>query len=125
MRRSHVIAGAVAFVIAATAAGYALSNDGEIGPALHETANGRVLHPVGVMTPVGNFPTGGALTPNGRYYWAVSTGRGYNDVRIVDVRTSRLVQVLPLPGASGGIAMDPQRPRVYISGVRDSGDPYE
>ena len=125
MRRSHVIAGAVAFVIAATAAVYALTNDGEIGPALHETANGRVLHPVGVMTPVGNFPTGGALTPNGRYYWAVSTGRGYNDVRIVDVRTNRLVQVLPLPGASGGIAMDPQRPRVYISGVRDSGDPYE
>ena len=67
------------------------------------------------MTTVGNFPTGGALTPDGRFYWTVSTGRGVNDIRIVSVRTGKVVQTLPLPGASGGIVMDPKRPLAYVS----------
>jgi DNA-binding beta-propeller fold protein YncE len=124
-RPRWIVAAATALLVGATAAGYALSDDGEIGPARHETANGRVLHPAGVMTQVGNFPTGGALTPNGRFYWSVSTGRGYNDVRIVDVRTNRLVQTLPIPGASGGIVMNRRKPVVYVSGVRDSREPSE
>src|SRR5256885_16875302 len=85
-----------------------------------ETGNGRVLPPAGELTEVGNFPTGGALTPNGRFYWSVSTGRGYNDIRIVNVRTNRLVQTGPLPGGSGGIAMNTHQHLVYVSGVHDS-----
>ena len=69
---------------------------------------------------IGQFPTGGALTRNGRYYWTVSTGRGRNDVKIVSVRTGRVTQILTLPGASGGIAMDPTRDVAYVSGVHDS-----
>ena len=37
------------------------------------------------MTTVGQFPTGGALTRDGRFYWTLSTGRGKQDIRIVDV----------------------------------------
>jgi hypothetical protein len=40
--------------------------NGEIGPSLGITANGRQLDPVGRLTQVGNFPTGSALTPDGR-----------------------------------------------------------
>lgn len=117
-RRILTLAGTT---LAATAAvAYAVAVPGRIGPSLHETGNGRVLHPAGKIVQVGNFPTGGALTPDGRFYWAVSTGRGLNDIRIVDVARQRLVQVVPIPGASGGIAMDPQRPVVYVSGVADS-----
>ena len=58
MTRRHLVAAATAVLVGATTVGYALSNDGEIGPARHETANGRVLHPAGVITHVGNFPTG-------------------------------------------------------------------
>jgi len=50
----------------------------------------------------------------------VSTGRGFNDIRIVSVRTGRIVQIVPVPGASGGIAMDPTQPIAYVSGVADS-----
>ena len=108
-------------VLAATAAvTYAVSDVGRIGPAQHETANGRVLHPAGKLTKVGNFPTGGALTDDGRFYWTVATGRGFNDIRIVSTTHHRVVQTLPIPGASGGIVMDPHRPLVYVSGVADS-----
>ncbi|HEY3190611.1 MAG TPA: bifunctional YncE family protein/alkaline phosphatase family protein, partial [Solirubrobacteraceae bacterium] len=50
-------------------------------------------------------------------------GRGANDVRIVSVRTGKMIQTLPLPGSSGGIAMDPAHALVYVSGVADS--PHE
>jgi DNA-binding beta-propeller fold protein YncE len=120
MRRKHLVTGVAVLALAATAVSYAVTGEGQIGPALHETANGRVLHPAGTLTQVGNFPTGGALTPNGKFYWALSTGRGYNDIHIVDVRSNRLVQTLPLPGASGGIAMNTRKPLVYVSGLHDS-----
>jgi DNA-binding beta-propeller fold protein YncE len=105
---------------AVTAAAYSATSTGVIGPSIHEFGNGRVLSPAGDMVQVGNFPTGGALTPGGRFYWAVSTGRGQNDIRIVDVSTQTVVQTVVVPGASGGIAMDPTRPVAYLSGVADS-----
>ena len=43
-----------------------------------------------------------------------------NDIRIVVGRgeAPRVIQILPLPGASGGIAIDGTRSLVYVSGVR-------
>ncbi|MDQ1746553.1 MAG: hypothetical protein QOD07_816, partial [Frankiaceae bacterium] len=112
---------ALAAVVAATAtAAYSGISDGVIGPSIRELGNGRVLNPAGQMVAVGNFPTGGALTPDGRFYWAVSTGRGQNDIRIVDVSTQTVVQTVVVPGASGGIVMDPTQPMAYVSGVADS-----
>ena len=115
--------GLVGLVVVASAAIAATSKDtGRIGPALHITPNGRLLQPPGRLVTLGHFPTGGALTPDGRFYWTVSTGRALNDIRIVSVaiRHPRVIQILPLPGASGGIAIDGNRSRVYVSGVADS-----
>jgi DNA-binding beta-propeller fold protein YncE len=98
------------------------------GPAATAHAflgNGRDLTPYGRMTAVGQFPTGGALTRDGRFYWAVGTGRGTNDVRIVAVATGKVVDTFKLPGASGGIAMDPSAPVAYIAGVHDSAYPSQ
>ena len=97
-----------------------LADDGRIGPDLRLLDNGRHLTPYGKLSPLGNFPTGGRVTPNGRFFWTVSTGRGAHDIRIVSVRTGKVLQTLPLPGASGGIAMDPTRSLVYVSGVSGS-----
>jgi DNA-binding beta-propeller fold protein YncE len=98
----------------------AAADDGTIGPSLALLGNGRHLQPAGTLVGLGNFPTGGAVTPDGRFYWTVSTGRGPNDIRIVSVATKQVVQVLRMPGASGGIAMDPGRAVAYVSGVADS-----
>src|SRR3954466_190642 len=98
---------------------------GQIGPSLGITANGRHLNPVGKLTQVGNFPTGSALTRDGRFLWVVDSGHGSNDVRVVDMAKSAVVQTLPLPGAYEGIAFSPDGKRAYVSGTRKGGSPTE
>src|SRR3954449_210541 len=111
---------ALAAVAGAGTAVAQLADDGRIGPDLRLLDNGRRLTPYGKLSPLGNFPPGRRGTPNGRFFWTVSTGRGAHDVRIVSVRTGKVLQTLPLPGASGGIAMDPKRSLVYVSGIAGS-----
>jgi DNA-binding beta-propeller fold protein YncE len=120
--RKLVVAGAGALALSGGALAVAalVKEDGRIGPERALLNNGRHLRPYGRLVKVGGFPTGAALTPDGRYYWTVSTGRGIHDVRIVSVRSGRVLQTLRIPGASGGIAIDPTSPTVYVSGVKDS-----
>jgi YVTN family beta-propeller protein len=80
------------------------------------TSNGRRLDPAGRLTALGAFPTGGALTPDGRFYWAVDAGRGNNFVRVISVSSGAVVQTLPLPGGYVGIAFAPNGRRAYVSG---------
>ena len=47
----------------------------------------------------------------------MSAGTGNNDVRIVDTVAHRVCQVLPVPGASGGIALDSVHHLAYVSGL--------
>ena len=92
------------------------SHQNKVGPRFKMTANGRHLQPSGRLTKVGNFPTGGALTRDGRFYWAVDSGHGHDDVQIVNVANGRVVQVLPLPGAYGGIVFAPNGATAYVGG---------
>src|SRR5512133_3527304 len=96
---------------------------GQIGPALGITPSGRQLHPVGRLTQEGNFPTGSALTPDGRFVWVVDAGHGSNDVRVMNVTTGQVVQTLPLPGAGGGIVFTPDGKRAYVSGTPKGSSP--
>jgi DNA-binding beta-propeller fold protein YncE len=91
-------------------------------PSTGLTVAGRQLEPAGRMTPVGAFPTGGALTPDGRFYWSVDAGRGNTAVRIVDVATGAVKQALPIPGGYVGIAFARDGRHAYVSGVPADGD---
>jgi DNA-binding beta-propeller fold protein YncE len=115
---------------------------GRIGPDTKVQPNGRKLAPAGKLTAVGNHPGGGALTTSGRFLWVLDAGRGINDIRIVDAapelackkgtggnacrrkaskrKTGKVVQTIPMPGVSGGIAMAPDGKTAYVSGVADS-----
>jgi DNA-binding beta-propeller fold protein YncE len=99
----------------------ALASD-TVGVDSQITPNGRQLDPVGRMTALGAFPTGGALTPDGRFYWAVDAGRGENAVRIVDVDSGHVRQTLPIPGGYVGVAFDPVGRRAYVSGQPAEGE---
>lgn len=74
-----LIAGAIGGVVLAQGS----KETGRIGPSNKIQPSGRQLVPAGKRTIVGNHPGGGALTPNGRFYWTLSAGRGRNDIRIV------------------------------------------
>ena len=127
--RGRIRALAAVLVLVLACAGLAVAvgrrYSGRIGPSLRITGNGRHLTPPGRLVKLGTFPTGGALTPDGRFYWTVSTGRALNDIRIVSVRRARVIQTLPLPGASGGLVIDGARSLAYVSGVADSTDTDE
>ena len=128
MKRHPALVLLAALVLAGTVTGLALSassskTTGRIGPANRIQPNGRKLDPVGRLTKLGNFPTNGRLTPDGRFLWTLSAGRGVNDIRIVNVKTRKVVQVIRMPGNSGGITMTADGKTAYVSGVADS--PYE
>jgi DNA-binding beta-propeller fold protein YncE len=126
---------AVSAAVAIAASGF---EEGRIGPANHVQPSGRLLHPYGKLTGLGNLPAGGAVTPDGRFLWSVSAGRGANDVRIVQIGLSgrcpkrhghrcrvkrarqvgRVVQVIPMPGANGGMTFGPDG-TAYVSGTPD------
>ncbi|MEJ7892831.1 MAG: bifunctional YncE family protein/alkaline phosphatase family protein [Solirubrobacteraceae bacterium] len=98
---------------------------GRVSPKTGLQVSGRKLNPAGKLTPLGSLPAGAALTPNGRFLWTVSAGRGRNDVRIVTVPRrgrGRVRQTLPLPGSSGGIAIAPDGRTAYVAGTGESGD---
>ncbi|MGP0048126.1 MAG: bifunctional YncE family protein/alkaline phosphatase family protein [Solirubrobacteraceae bacterium] len=89
-------------------------------PATGLLPDGRQLEPAGTLVTLGNLPTGGALTADGRFLWTVSAGVGNNDVRIVDTAQHRVCQILPVPGATGGIALDSAHRLAYVSGLTAS-----
>ena len=121
-RLAALVLPAVLGLAAAGALAAGSTGSGRIGITLQITGNGRLLEPPGRLVTLGQFPTGGALTGDGRYLWTVSAGRALNDVRIVATfgRRPRVVQILPLPGASGGVALDTRHHLAYVSGVADS-----
>jgi YVTN family beta-propeller protein len=119
------------------------SEDGRIGPQNRIQPSGRLLHPYGKLTGLGNLPAGGALTPDGRFLWTVSAGRGKNDIRIVKVaedgrckrggkghrcrvkrarQVGKLVQTIPMPGANGGMTIAADNRTAYVSGTKDPCD---
>jgi YVTN family beta-propeller protein len=104
-------------------AGVALAQSGSsgvIGPQNHIQPSGRQLNPPGTLTKLGNHPGGGALTPDGRFLWTLSAGRGRNDIRIVNTATGAVVQNILMPGVDGGIAMASDGRTAYVSGTPDS-----
>src|SRR5438128_2554494 len=127
-RRTRLLAASAIIATAIAAGGIALAEsvrNGRIGPSLGITANGRVLHPVGRLTAVGNFPTGSALTPDGRFLWVTDCGHGSDDVRVVEVASGSVVQTLPLPGCYGGTAIAPDGLHAYVSGEPRGSSPTE
>ena len=111
---------ALVAVLAAWSPGPAQAAPNAPDPATGFLLNGRQLTPQGAQVDLGNFPTGGAVTADGRFLWTVSAGQGANDVRIVDTARRRVCQIIAVSGASGGIALDSRHRRAYISAISAS-----
>src|SRR5436189_6400109 len=86
--------------------GIAIAQDDGAGPGERSLPSGRVLRPQGQAVPVGSFPVGGAVTPDGRFAWAISVLRRTHQLRIVSVQRNAAVQTLALAEATRGLAID-------------------
>lgn len=105
-------------------AGAQCANRLPISGATEFVANyGRRLAPLGRQTVVGNYPSGGALTPDGKFYWAINSGHGRNNVSVVNVATGQVTQELPLPGGNAGVVFNREGTRAYVSGTKLGFDP--
>src|SRR5712692_520703 len=121
MARRHRTLVLTLAALAVLGVGIAIAGDDNADPTQRSLPSGRVLQPQGQVVPLGSFPVGGAVTPDGRFAWAISIMRRTHQLRIVSVERKAAVQTLPLANATGGIAMDPQRARAYLAfsdGVR-------
>src|SRR5919107_1740171 len=134
--------GTAVLSLAAAASALAATAPNAVGPATRIQPSGRQLAPYGRLGALGNHPGGAVLTKNGRFLWTLDSGRGVNDIRIIDVapelgcrtkgkrlkrcrrrqrrKPQRVIQTIPMPGVSGGIAMSRDGRTAYVSGVADS-----
>jgi DNA-binding beta-propeller fold protein YncE len=119
-RLSLILMFVLVAVLTGSSSGSARSTSHTPNPATGLLLNGRQLTPQGAQVALGNFPTGGAVTADGRFFWTVSAGFGSNDIRIVDTARGRVSQIIPVPGASGGIALDSPHRLAYVSGIHNS-----
>ena len=140
-----LVLGVAGFGALALAQGSA--DDGLIGPANRIQPSGRKLAPAGQAHAGRQPSGRRRAHAERPLLWTLSAGRGRNDVRIVrvapaqavqeagarreraaqarlqavreEVRRSvgRVVQTIPMPGLSGGIAMAPDGRTAYVSGV--------
>jgi len=122
--------GLVAVVVLAGGAGTGGAvisrSNGVIGPGNRIQPDGRQLQPTGTLVGLGNDPMGGALSPDGRFLWTLSSGIARNDIRIVALGTkhghptARVVQTIVMPGLNGEMAFSPNGRTAYVSGIPES-----
>jgi hypothetical protein len=79
--------------------------------------NQWTLRPVGRQVAVGDFPANLALHPDGRHAAVLHCGWGQHEVRILEVKTGKLVSAATLNEAFYGLAWAPDGGALYASGA--------
>ncbi|GAC1321858.1 MAG: hypothetical protein NVSMB25_16180 [Thermoleophilaceae bacterium] len=131
MWRSRTRTGAAVVLTAALCAIQVDAASADLPPGADHTQTisnfGRLIDPIGMLTQVGYFPTGAALTPDGRFVWTVAAGRRDNDIQISDAATGQVVQDIANPGhgKDGGIAIAHDGRRAYVSDTGDEINVYD
>ena len=64
--------------------------------------------------PVGSFPSGVAITPNGAFAY-VSTGINFGSVSVIDTATNTVVATVPVGLTPRGIAIEPKGAFAYVA----------
>jgi YVTN family beta-propeller protein len=74
------------------------------------------LRPVGKQIPVGDFPVNVALHPGGAFAAVLHSGYSQHEVRIIELKTARVVSQVALEEAFYGLAWSPDGRRLFASG---------
>ncbi|WP_433744461.1 beta-propeller fold lactonase family protein [Falsibacillus pallidus] len=77
------------------------------------------LTPAGQQLTLGDFPMGGAVSPDGRYLVVSNDGQGEQSLQVIDTKTDKVVQSLPYKSPQAlylGVVFSPDGKKVYASG---------
>jgi YVTN family beta-propeller protein len=91
------------------------------GPQANGTAvtpHGWTLTPAGKQLSLGDFPMGGALSPDKRFLVVSNDGQGTQSLQVVDVQKQQVVQTISYQSSEGlyyGTAFSPDGKKLYAS----------
>lgn len=78
--------------------------------------SGWRITPAGRHIRTGDFPLGGALSPDGSLFAIANAGYAPNALNILDLAAEKPVAALPLERCWSGIAWSPDSKRIYVAG---------
>jgi YVTN family beta-propeller protein len=111
---------AVATIVLGTGSAFA-AYTGVVGP--HGDGTGTTPHhwmltPAGQQQTLGDFPMGGAISPDHRYMIVTNDGQGTQSLQVVDLQSEKVVQTLPYKSPESlylGVAFSPDGKTLYAS----------
>ncbi len=122
MKKKTVITAAVAALMITTGSTYAAMNlNRSAGPGENNmgyTPYNTALTPVGQQITLGNFPMGGALSPDGNYLIVSNDGQGTQSLQVVDTKKIKIVQTIEYKSPESlylGVAFSPDGKTLYAS----------
>lgn len=119
-RKKVLVAVSLATVILGSTTGYAAYTN-LVGPKENGTAvtsHGWTLTPSGDQITLGDFPMGGAISPDHRYLIVSNDGQGEQSLQVVDIKKQQVVQTIPYKSPEAlyyGVAFSPDGKTVYAS----------
>ncbi|WP_284036767.1 bifunctional YncE family protein/alkaline phosphatase family protein [Neobacillus sp. 114] len=119
-KRKKIIAGAalasLLFGSSVSAAYTWFAGPQEDGTAV--TTNGWHLTPAGKQVNLGNFPIGGALSPDGKYIVVSNAGIGTQSLQVVDTEKKEVIQTISYDWPEAlyiGVVFSPDGKKMYAS----------
>jgi YVTN family beta-propeller protein len=86
-------------------------NTGFNNVSVIDTATNTVVATV----PVGDFPTGAAVTPDGKHVYVVNFFSPPNNVSVIDTATNTVVATVPVGNFPEGVAVAPDGKHAYVT----------
>lgn len=122
MKRKTAITAAVAALMITTGSTYAAMNlnrtAGPGGENTGYTPYNTALTPAGQQITLGNFPMGGALSPDGSYLVVSNDGQGTQSLQVIDTKTNKVMQTIEYKSPEAlylGVAFSPDGKTLYAS----------
>ena len=78
--------------------------------------SGWKLTPAGRQVPVSTFPMSCLLSKNGQFLFVLNGGVAPPSISVIDVRTEKVVNRVPVDDAWLGLALNPQGDHLYVGG---------
>lgn len=122
MKKKTAITAAVAALMITTGSAYAAMNlNRTAGPGGENTGftpYNTALTPVGQQIKLGNFPMGGALSPDGSYLVVSNDGQGTQSLQVIDTKSNKVIQTIEYKSPEAlylGVAFSPDGKTLYAS----------